>query len=69
MSHRVPLLRHNQRASLEHDRLIFWRAGDQMLCVGYPQDGNPATVGNGVLVALRATSREQVDRLRAIVLG
>lgn len=34
-----------------------------------PYDGKPATVGNGVMVALEATSTEQVDRLHAIALS
>lgn len=33
-----------------------------------PFDGQPATVGNGVMVALEARSREQVDRLHALAL-
>ena len=57
-----------KRVPVEHDRLLFWEAGDNMLCVGDPQDGNPATVGNGVMIALRASSREQVDQLHAMAL-
>jgi predicted lactoylglutathione lyase len=36
-----------------------------------PFDGNPATVGNGVMVALRMDSNEKVDALyrKAIELG
>ncbi|KQQ07770.1 glyoxalase [Methylobacterium sp. Leaf121] len=33
-----------------------------------PYDGNPATVGNGVMVALAAKDREQVDRLHRLAL-
>ena len=33
-----------------------------------PFDGAPATVGNGVMVAFEAKSREQVGRLHAIAL-
>jgi catechol 2,3-dioxygenase-like lactoylglutathione lyase family enzyme len=33
-----------------------------------PFDGQPATIGNGVMVALEASSREQVDRLHAVAL-
>ena len=32
-------------------------------------DGNPATVGNGVMVALEARDAEQVQRLHAIALA
>lgn len=34
-----------------------------------PYDGNPATVGNGVMVALEASDRAQVDRLHALALS
>lgn len=41
------------------------------LGVGTPFDGKPATVGNGVMVAIAVNSREKVDRLykKAIELG
>jgi catechol 2,3-dioxygenase-like lactoylglutathione lyase family enzyme len=35
------------------------------LAITNPFDKNPATVGNGVMVALNARSREQVDRIHA----
>ena len=34
-----------------------------------PFDGNPATVGNGVMVALEARDRDQVDRIHALALA
>ena len=34
-----------------------------------PFDGNPATVGNGVMVALEAGDKDQVHRLHAIALA
>lgn len=34
-----------------------------------PFDGNPASVGNGVMVALEAQDNAQVDRLHAIALA
>ena len=34
-----------------------------------PFDGNPATVGNGVMVALEASDKDQVHRLHAIALA
>ena len=34
-----------------------------------PFDGNAATVGNGVMVALEAGDKDQVDRLHAIALA
>ena len=41
------------------------------LGVGLPFDGKPATVGNGVIVAIAVNSREMVDRLhrKALELG
>ncbi|TQI79094.1 putative lactoylglutathione lyase [Serratia fonticola] len=38
------------------------------LCVGRPFDKQQATVGNGVMVALNATSVEQVQRLHTLAL-
>ena len=42
-----------------------------MLCIMTPYDGQPATVGNGVMAGIAADSRDQVDRLykKAIELG
>ena len=41
------------------------------LGVGLPFDGKPATVGNGVMVAIAVNSRDMVDRLhrKALELG
>ena len=41
------------------------------LGIGLPFDGKPATVGNGVMVAIAVNSRELVDRLhrKALELG
>jgi len=57
-----------KRVAIDHERLLFWEKDDSMLCVGDPQNGEAATVGNGVMVALRASSREQVDELHALAL-
>ena len=42
-----------------------------MLCVFKPYDGQPATVGNGVMVGLAVASRDEVDRVhkKALELG
>jgi hypothetical protein len=42
-----------------------------MLCIMTPYDGQPATVGNGVMAGIAADSRDQVDRIykKAIELG
>ncbi|WP_017937936.1 VOC family protein [Zestomonas thermotolerans] len=46
-------------------------AGKPMLGVCLPYDGQPATAGNGTMVALAAASTEQVDALyaKALELG
>lgn len=51
----------------EPDYFIAWGNSQEGAGLGitYPYDKNPATVGNGVMVALNATSREQVDRVHA----
>lgn len=51
----------------EPDYFIAWGNSQDGAGLGitYPFDKNPATVGNGVMVALNATSREQVDRVHA----
>jgi predicted lactoylglutathione lyase len=55
------------------DRFIAWAVGDgtSALCVIKPFDRKPATVGNGVMVALAMSSRAQVDGFhqKAIELG
>jgi len=57
----------------------LWKAGhmaawgpsrqEPALCVTAPFDGAAATVGNGVMVALKMKSREQVDALHAKALA
>lgn len=57
---------------METDRFIAWSFGSgQMLCVIKPYDGQPASVGNGTMVSLGASSPAQVDAVyaRAIALG
>lgn len=58
---------------LESDTFIAWATGPgaPALSVIQPFDGNPATVGNGVMVALAMDSREKVDALhrKALELG
>lgn len=55
------------------ESFIAWSPGPGIPAVSIvkPFDGKPATVGNGVMVALAANSREQVDALyaKAISLG
>jgi predicted lactoylglutathione lyase len=58
---------------MEMDTFVLWSSGGQggFLAVTKPYDGKKATVGNGVMVALSASSKEQVDRIyrKAIELG
>jgi predicted lactoylglutathione lyase len=58
---------------METEAFIAWTAspGGPALSVTKPFDGNAATVGNGVMVALGVESREKVDSLyrKAIELG
>jgi predicted lactoylglutathione lyase len=60
------------KRAMQLESFILWASGPAgMLAVTRPFDQKPATVGNGVMVALAATSKEQVDALhaKAIALG
>jgi predicted lactoylglutathione lyase len=61
------------KRAMEMDTFIAWATGpgQPMLSVIKPYDQKPATVGNGVMVALAAASKAQVDALhrRALLLG
>jgi predicted lactoylglutathione lyase len=50
---------------MENEQFIAWGApgGGAGIGLTNPFDGKPATVGNGVMVALAAKDRAQVDRL------
>ena len=56
---------------MEFDGFIAWGIPDGGAGIGLtrPYDGNPATVGNGVMVALEAKDKEQVHRLHEIALA
>jgi predicted lactoylglutathione lyase len=58
---------------METDTFIAWAVspGKPALSVTKPFDGNPATVGNGVMVALAVDSQEKVNEVhkRAMELG
>jgi len=58
---------------MESDAFVAWGRGNEspVLSVIKPDDGKTATVGNGVMVALRADSTELVDALhtKALSLG
>ena len=59
------------RRVMEVDRLIAWGRGDgsPVISVLKPFDGEPATVGNGVMVALKLDSPEAVQALHAKALS
>ena len=56
---------------MEFPTFIAWGnpGGGAGIAATKPHDGNAATVGNGVMVALAAKDKEQVDRLHAIALA
>jgi catechol 2,3-dioxygenase-like lactoylglutathione lyase family enzyme len=58
---------------MEGDRFIAWGTGETSPALGLirPFDGKPATVGNGVMVALAVDGRDKVKKLydKAMQLG
>lgn len=58
---------------MDSEGFVMWLAqpGKAGLCLVRPYDGQPACVGNGSMVALMASSREQVDVVhrKALALG
>jgi predicted lactoylglutathione lyase len=58
---------------MEIDRVILWGSaeGAPLFCVAEPENGAPATVGNGCMIVLSASSTGEVDRphAKAIELG
>jgi predicted lactoylglutathione lyase len=56
---------------MEHETYIAWGRPGGAAGIGLtrPFNGAPATVGNGVMVALEAKDRAQVDRLHALALS
>ena len=55
---------------MEEETFIAWGepGGPAGVAITKPFDGNAPSVGNGTMVALQASSQEQVDRLHAIAL-
>ena len=53
------------------DRLIAWGGpgGGAGFGVALPYDGKPMSVGNGVMVALAASDKAQVDRIYKLALS
>jgi predicted lactoylglutathione lyase len=63
----------NIKRLMEVDDFIVWGADFNTPCfsIHLPFDGNPATIGNGVMVALNTASRETVKAIynKALELG
>ncbi|WP_417497836.1 VOC family protein [Maricaulis sp.] len=56
---------------MESDTFIAWGkpGGGAGIGLTKPFDGKPATVGNGVMAAFEADSKEQVDKVYALALS
>jgi predicted lactoylglutathione lyase len=56
---------------MEMEQFIAWSTSPTVpgVALTLPFDGNPATVGNGVMVALAVDSTDKVDRLHAKALS
>jgi len=55
---------------METERFIAWgKPGGAGIGLTQPFDGKPASVGNGVMVALEAKDKAQVDRLHQLALS
>jgi predicted lactoylglutathione lyase len=56
---------------MDFETFIAWGApgGAAGVALTKPFDGGAATIGNGVMVALQATDKDQVDRIHAIALA
>jgi predicted lactoylglutathione lyase len=58
---------------MDYEKFVLWgiKPGQPMVSVAKPYDGKPATVGNGVMVALAVDSKAKVDALykKAMELG
>ena len=61
------------KRAMEGDRFISWSAGENSPGIGIikPFDGKPATVGNGMMVAIFTDSPDKVKKLytKALELG
>lgn len=58
------------KRSMDSERFIAWSVAPNLpsLCLTKPFNGEAATVGNGVMVALAMKEPAQVDRLHALAL-
>lgn len=51
----------------KHESMAAWgrSRAEPAMCIASPFDGEPASVGNGAMIALRMTDKEAVDTLHA----
>lgn len=56
---------------MDNEQFIAWGPPDGGPGIGLtrPENGQPATCGNGCMIALLARDRDQVDRLHALALS
>ena len=59
------------KRAMEMETFIAWATAPNtpMVAITKPYDKQPATVGNGVMIALLASSKEQVDKIHAKALA
>lgn len=61
------------KRAMQSDRFIFWGNNPRAAMLGIirPANGEPATVGNGVMAAIQVKSSEEVDKVyaKALALG
>ena len=58
------------KRTMETEKFIAWGAPNSaMVFLIKPADGNSATVGNGVMVALAAKDKAQVDRIYKLAMS
>ena len=61
------------KRAMDNEQLIMWAVSPKapMIAICKPRDGQEATVGNGMMVALVVDSKDKVDRIytKAIELG
>ena len=58
------------KRDMESDDFIVWNMGEgkTSFSIAKPYDGNPATVGNGSMMAFYVSSPDQVDKMHALAL-
>lgn len=58
------------KRDFSNDSLIVWGTGEgTVLSIMKPFDGQSASVGNGVMVALKVASADIIDRMHAVAMA